>query len=135
MRDPGTDRSRALITPILLGALLLSPGCGSSGDWEARWQETITGSQRTAEELIVQVEEFLAEKPPLEYASEARFTLGFTWAESLKKYDEARRWFEELLEEDPKCDWADDAEWMLENMEKDVDEILLLLGREEPPPR
>ncbi|MFC1595359.1 tol-pal system YbgF family protein [Gemmatimonadota bacterium] len=134
MRDPETTRSITLITPFLLITLLLSPGCGSS-DWETRWEETLTGTQSTAEEMIVRIEEFLAEEPPLKYASEARFTLGFTWAESLKKYDEARRWFEELLEEDPGCDWADDAEWMLENMEKEMDEILPLLDWKEPPPR
>ena len=123
------------IIPLLLITLLIVPGCGGGGDWESRWKETITGTQLTAEELIVRVEEFLAEEPPLKYASEARFTIGFTWAEALKNYDEARRYFEELLEEDPDCEWADDAEWMLENMEKDMDDILLLLGQQEPPPR
>ena len=123
------------IIPLLLTTLLIVPGCGGGGDWESRWEETITGTQLTAEELIVRVEEFLAEEPPLKYASEARFTIGFTWAEALKKYDEARRYFAELLEEDPDCEWADDAEWMLENMEKDMDDILPLLGQQEPPPR
>ena len=92
------------ITPLLFITLLIVPGCGGSGDWESRWEETITGTQLTAEELIVRVEDFLAEEPPLKYASEARFTIGFTWAEALKKYDEARRYFEELLEEDPDCE-------------------------------
>ncbi|MFC1545116.1 tol-pal system YbgF family protein [Gemmatimonadota bacterium] len=123
------------ITPILFIILLIAPGCGGSGDWESRWEETITGTQLTAEELIVRVEEFLAEDPPLKYASEARFTIGFTWAESLNRYDEARRYFEELLEEDPDCEWADDAEWMLENMEKDMEDLLPLLNLQEPPPR
>ncbi len=123
------------ITPLLFITLLIVPGCGGNGDWESRWEETITGTQLTAEELIVRVEDFLAEEPPLKYASEARFTIGFTWAEALKKYDEARRYFEELLEEDPDCEWADDAEWMLENMEKDMEDILPFLGLQEPPPR
>ena len=122
--------------PLLLITLLVVQGCGGGGDWDARWEATITGTQLTAEELVVRVEEFLAAEPPLKYASEARFTLGFTWAEAegLKNYTEARRWFELLLEEDPGCEWADDAEWMLENMEKDVDELLPLFSQEEPPP-
>jgi hypothetical protein len=124
---------RGVVPASLLFLLLLLHGCAKS-DWESRWQETISGSRATQEQLIIRVEEFLAEEPPREYASQARFTLGFTWAE-LEKYDEARRWFEELLEEDPRCEWADDAHWMLENMEKGDDEILPLLEREEPPPR
>ena len=128
-----TVRSGVRIATLLF-ILLPVHGCAKT-DWESRWSDTIAGAQVTAEELIVRVEAFLAEEPPLEYASEARFTLGFTWANSLEKYDEARRWFEELLENDPDCEWADDTRWMLENMEKDIDEILPLLGREEPPPR
>ncbi len=128
----GRSGMRCTCLPLFLLLILVS-GCAKT-DWESRWKETISGAQVTAEELIVRVEDFLAEDPPLKYASEARFTIGFTWANALEKYDEARRWFETLLEQDPNCEWADDAQWMLENMEKDVDEILPLLNREEPPP-
>ena len=95
-----TGRSGMRFTCLLFLPLLLVHGCAKK-DWESHWQETISGAQVTAEELIVRVEDFLAEEPPLQYASEARFTIGFTWAEALEKYDEARRWFEELLEKDP----------------------------------
>lgn len=129
----GTGRSGARFSGLLF-TLLLVHGCAKN-DWENHWEETISGAQVTAEELILRVEAFLAEEPPMRYASEARFTIGFTWAVGLEKYDEARKWFEELLEEDPDCEWADDARWMLENMEKGDEEILPLLDREEPPPR
>ncbi len=83
----GTGRSGMRFT-CLLFILLLVHGCAKT-DWESRWHETISGARVTNEEMIVRIEEFLAEEPPLKYASEARFTLGFTWAENFDKYDEA----------------------------------------------
>lgn len=118
---------------MLLLSLIVLPGCGGK-DWEREWQEIIGDNTLGAEQLIEKLEAFLEEEPPLKYASEARFSIGFTWAETLKNYGEARRWFKELLEVDPDCVFADDAEWMLENMEKDIDELLPHLMREESPP-
>jgi len=112
---------------LLMGAaavaLVLAAGCSSDRRWANEWQEIVGGGLGT-EELIQASEAFLLEDPPLRYASEARFTIGFAWAEGLERFGEARRWFTELLEEDPEGGWAEEARWMLENMEKDVDEIL-----------
>jgi hypothetical protein len=133
MKAPNPGFAARLVLLVLLTLAFLS-GCGRAVDWQSRWEEVISGAQVTAEQLIVRCEEFLAEEPPRKYVSQAQFTIGFTWAESLEKFDEARRWFEQLLEEDPDCEWADDARWMLENMEKDVEDILPQL-EQVPPPR
>ncbi len=114
-------------------ALIVLTTCSGRKQWDNRWQE-IVGRDLSAEELIQEAEDFLALDPPLRYASEARFTIGFAWAESLKRYGEARRWFEELLADDPEGGWAEEARWMIENMEKDVDELLPQLRQEVPPP-
>ena len=128
-----TRTARPVVFPLLLLGVLSLAGCGRRG-WDTKWSSIINDESLGSEQLIEAVEAFLAEDPPLKYASQARFTIGFTWAEGLHRYGEARRWFEELLEKDPKCEWADDAEWMLENMEKDVDELLPHLREDIPPP-
>jgi len=118
---------------LLTGAVLLAAAsCGGSAKWESEWQAIVGGDLGT-EELIRSAEAFLERDPPLRYASEARFTIGFAWAEGLGRFSEARRWFTELLEADPEGGWAEEARWMLENMEKDVDEILPSLQDEIPP--
>ena|GEM_PF-242524 len=129
-RDKGKgSKGKAL---AVIGLLLLS-ACGGR-DWQEEMNAALGASAQGPEQLIKSLQEFLGEDPPVEYASEARFTIGFTFAESLRQYSEARRWFEELLEEDPEGAWAEEAEWMLENMEKDIEEILPELKGEVPPP-
>ena len=131
---------RALNLSLMLMASLLLLSCGGE-DWDARLQEIVSGAGVSPEQHIRQLEEFVEAGPPLELASEARFTIGWVYAESLHQYEEAGRWFTELLEEDPDGEWAENASWMLENMEKDDEEILRELserieepGQPTPPP-
>ena len=67
-------------------------------------------------EKIRYYEQFLEEYPDNERAYEAKFMIGFTYAEDLRNYPEAQRIFEEFLVEYPGSDLGDDARWMLENM-------------------
>jgi tetratricopeptide (TPR) repeat protein len=113
---------------------LLASACGRK-DWQGELDIALSASSQGPEQLIKGLEEFLEKDPPLRLASEARFTIGFTFAEELRQYAEARRWFTELLEEDSNGAWAEEAQWMLENMEKDVEELLPGLIEEVPPPR
>ncbi len=116
--------------PILMLMATVSLQLASCGgtDWEARLQEIVSGQGVSPEQHIQQLEEFVEDGPPVELASEARFTIGWVYAETLHQYEEARRWFTELLEEDPEGEWAENASWMIENMEKDDEEILRELG-------
>jgi peptidyl-prolyl cis-trans isomerase C len=67
-------------------------------------------------EKIRYYEQFLDEYPDNERAYEAKFMIGFTYAEDLRNHVEAEKVFREFLEEYPQSDLADDAKWMLENM-------------------
>jgi tetratricopeptide (TPR) repeat protein len=97
--------------------------CGKT-DWDARLDAVLQERTGSTEQYIEGLQAFLEEGPPTEYASEARFTLGWVYAETLHQYAEARRWFEELLENDPDGNFSEDARWMLDNMEKDDEELL-----------
>ncbi len=47
----------------------------------------------------------------------AQFMIGFIYSENLKKDNLAIKAFKKLLEKYPKCDLADDADWMIRNIE------------------
>lgn len=68
-------------------------------------------------EKIRYYEQFLQDYPDNERAYEAKFMIGFTYAEDLRNRAEAEKVFREFLEEYPGSDLEDDATWMLENME------------------
>jgi len=116
-----------------LVALLVVTSCGGR-NWQSELDEAMAAGVGGPEKLIESLEEFLDMEPPANLVSEARFTTGFTFAEGLKQYNEARRWFNDLLEDDPDSEWADEARWMLENMEKDIEDIFPDLMEEIPPP-
>lgn len=67
-------------------------------------------------EKIRYYEQFLEEYADNERAYEAKFMIGFTYAEDLRNQAEAEKVFTEFLQEYPGSDLDDDAEWMLENM-------------------
>ena len=119
---------------IWLALLVLAAACSSGSRWEERLGDILSDESDTPEQRIARLEAFLEEEPPLETASEARFTLGWVFAETLHQYPEARRWFVALLEHDPEGAWADEARWMLENMEKDPSELLPRLPEQSVPP-
>ena len=116
--------------------LMLAAGCGGQQDWDARFEQVLRDEQGSAEEKIKQLEAFLKEGPPEDVASETRFAIAWIYSETLHHYPEARRWFEELVTHSPEGPWADQARWMLENMEKDPADLLPPDVREalEPPP-
>jgi len=54
------------------------------------------------------------------------FLIGFSYSEYLSQYDNAREYFNIIVEKYPECDLADDAAWMLENMTKLPEEITFI---------
>ncbi len=127
MRNPITIMS-------VTAALLLSACGGGGGDWDQRLGEILSNETDTPEQRITSLEAYLDDEPPVELASEARFTVGWIYAETLQQYPEARRWFQDLLAADPSGPWSDEATWMLENMEKADSELLPGLEEQFIPP-
>jgi len=95
-------------------------------------RERLDKTQRTAEELweMAQIEPDARNRiqfyrdivnlyPNHKNAAEALFMIGFTYAEELKDFVQARRTFDELKQKYPQSPMLESAQWMNENMEKD----------------
>ncbi|HET7498836.1 MAG TPA: peptidyl-prolyl cis-trans isomerase [Candidatus Eisenbacteria bacterium] len=54
---------------------------------------------------------------------QAAFMIGFTYAEDLGQYDEAKAEFRKFLDKYPRHELANSAKWMLENMDKPAPEL------------
>jgi len=67
---------------------------------------------------ILYYRELVERYPENRFAPQALFMIGFVYAEELQDLVEARRTFDELIDEYPDADVADSAEWMIENLEK-----------------
>lgn len=68
---------------------------------------------------------FLDRFPDHERAHQAQFLIGFTFSEQLGDYDAATEAFQTLIDNYPESDFADDAEWMIENMGIPPEELLI----------
>lgn len=67
----------------------------------------------------IQLYRELIERFPQDSVSvQARFMIGFTYAEEMGEYEMAKKEFEEFLRVHPDAELAGSAKWMLENMEK-----------------
>lgn len=54
---------------------------------------------------------------------QAQFMIGFTYAEDMQNFDEARAEFHKFIEKYPRHELANSAKWMLENMDKPAPEL------------
>jgi hypothetical protein len=93
-------------------------------------RERLDKTKRTAEELweMAQIEpdprnriqyyrDIVNLYPTHKNAAEALFMIGFTYAEELKDFVQARRTFDELKRDYPQSPMLESAKWMIENME------------------
>ena len=62
-------------------------------------------------------------------APKALFMEAFTFDEKLKKKDEARKLYKLFLEQYPKDDFADDTQFLLENLDKTNEDIIKKFGK------
>lgn len=65
----------------------------------------------------------LARYPDDPVSVQAQFMIGFTYAEDLGQYDEARAEFRKFIDKYPHHELANSAKWMLENMDKPAPEL------------
>lgn len=93
-------------------------------------RERLDKTKRTAEELweMAQIEpdprsriqfyrDIVNFYPTHKNAAEALFMIGFTYAEELKDFVQARRTFDELEQKYPESPMLESAKWMIDNME------------------
>lgn len=71
-------------------------------------------------------QKILDEYPEGTYTSKALFMVGFVNANYLKNYDKAKEYYTKFLEKYPDHDLADDAEYEIENLGKDINELPFL---------
>ena len=69
-------------------------------------------------------EELLRQYPESEYAAQAQFMIGFIYSEELDSEEPARIAFQKVIDDYPENDLVESAKWMLENMGKDMPDIV-----------
>ena len=80
-------------------------------------------------EAVTFYEKFLKEYPASPHAYKAQFMIGFIYNESLKDTTKARLAFEKVIRNYPENDLSDDAKWMIENLNRGPDEIIMGEGK------
>lgn len=75
------------------------------------------------EQTIEVYKKILDKFPDGEGLDKVHFLIAFTYSENLKDYENAKPYFQNVFEDYPESDLADDAKWMMENMEKSPEEI------------
>lgn len=63
-------------------------------------------------------EEIVSQFPDSEHGYKAQFMVGFVYSEQLNDKDKAREAFQKVIDQYPDSELADDAAWMIENMDK-----------------
>ncbi|MBD3371073.1 tetratricopeptide repeat protein [Candidatus Fermentibacteria bacterium] len=80
--------------------------------------------ERDPQRAVEYFELFLQRFPEHEKAHQAQFLIGFTYSEYLGDYEAAREAFTGVADNYPESELADDAEWMIDNMDRPPEELL-----------
>ncbi len=83
----------------------------------------VAESERRAERGIAWYKAFAEKYPKSPRAAQALFLAGFSYAENLKDYARAGELFQEMLQKYPQSELSGSAQWMLENMDKGLDNL------------
>lgn len=81
-------------------------------------------SEGKDKEAVEALEKLVNEFPKDENRSIAVFMLGFIYANNLKEYDKAEKYYKMMLEEYPDHEFTDDAKFELDNLGRDIDSLL-----------
>lgn len=81
------------------------------------------------EEAVRYYEKFLTEFPASKHAYKAQFMIGFIYNESLKNTAKARQAFQKVISGYPENDLTDDAQWMMENLDKGPEDVIIGQGK------
>jgi TolA-binding protein len=83
----------------------------------------LADSERRPERRIGWFEAYATRRPQSPRAAQALFLAGYAYAEDMKDYRRAGEIFKRMLEKYPQSELAASAKWMLENMEKGLDNL------------
>ena len=115
--------------PVLLALFMtacffmLITACGSKSAEElfdlAQQAENDGDFQKAVDLYTMLLEKY----PENEHNYKAQFMIGFIYSEELKDFDQARMAMQKVVDKYPDCDLADDAQWMLDHMGKNLEDI------------
>jgi outer membrane protein assembly factor BamD (BamD/ComL family) len=110
-----------MLLMVCLG--LLINGCGSKSPeelFDLAQQAENDGDFKEAIDLYTML---LEKYPQNEHNYKAQFMIGFIYSEEMKDYEQARAAMQKVVDQYPNCDLADDAQWMLDHMGKNLEDI------------
>lgn len=104
-------------------AAIINPGNPANPNWLHRAAETAR-SVKNYKKAIELYQNVYTNYPESDRAAQAFFLHGFTLDNDLKQIDEARVQYEAFLQKYPDNDFADDAQFLLENLGKSEEELI-----------
>lgn len=102
---------------------IMKPGDMNSAKWLNQAAETARAIKNNAKALFL-YEWIYTKFPEYEKAPQALFLKGFILDEEMNQKEEARAVYELFLQQYPDDDFADDAQFLLENLDRNEDEII-----------
>ena len=118
-------KKSALLSLIIIS--LLAMACSKKLSEEQYYEKAKEAySKHQINQALDYYKKLLAEYPDGHRAPESLFMLGFINANDLKKYDEARKYYTEFIKKYPKHELADDAQYELKTMGKDLNQLPFL---------
>lgn len=115
-----------LLQTVLIGIIMTLALFSCSKTLNEQEYYTAARDAYTKENFELAIQNFKAiteHYPQGERAAEAAFMLGFINANDLKKLDEAKKYYTEFIEKYPDHELADDAQYELETLGKDINEL------------
>ncbi len=118
-------RKSAVLSVIIIS--LLAMACSKKLSEEQYYEKAKEAySKHQINKALDFYKKLLAYYPNGHRAPESLFMLGFINANDLKKYDEARKYYTEFIQKYPKHELADDAQYELKTMGKDLSQLPFL---------
>jgi len=83
----------------------------------------VAQNQGNEQEAIQRYQKLIQTYPESPHAYKAQFMIGFIYSEELHDYAKAKEAYQRVIDQYPGCELEDDAQWMIANMGKSVDEL------------
>lgn len=109
---------------ILFAVLLLVMGCGEKVSVEEMFVNANQFQKEGHyEEAIKVYQKLLKDFSGSDYCPKAQFMIGFIYANEIKDFEKAKEAYQKFVKNYPDHDMAKDAEWEIEHLGRDINEI------------